>query len=550
MVEPFPGMALTEERIQHYLSEGYWTDETFVDAMEQNVRERADLRHRDEYRTITYRQLWEESGAVAAALLDLGLKKGDKVALQLPTTLDYVVALLGAVRIGVVAVLLQVDLGRDAVAKSIERSGASAIIVAENYRGEPLAESALSIRNELPGLREVIVQGGDPSGYPDDVMAFEEIRSSGRKLSEAEAAANRPEALDPFVMAFTSGTTGTPKEVLHLHANYVYGDRSYAKLYGHKPGEATLCLAPISHQTGMLVGVWLPIYTGGRMLLMEHFAVSRVLRWMEEEKPTYLVGAPPHVIHVANSPKLKDIDTTNARLFIYAGGPVPSPVLRRLQEDSGITVSCMFGWTEGLGMSITLPDDPIEAISQTIGRPLPGMEVVLVDDHGNPVPTGEPGEMLSRGPSFCAGYYNNPEAAAERWDEEGWFHSGDLLRKDEEGRYTFMGRADDIINRGGTKIDPKQIEDACSEHEAIDQIVIVGAPDPTLGQRTVACVILTEGAKEFSLEELHRFLSERNFARFQLPDQLVFLEEFPTTHSGKTKRKDLRNMPLIAEAAK
>ncbi|MBX6762904.1 MAG: acyl--CoA ligase [Rubrobacteraceae bacterium] len=546
MVERFPGMVLTEERIREYQKAGYWTEETFAEKMERNAREYPDFVHRDEWRTLTYRELWEEAGAVAAKLLELGVRKGDRVALQLPTSLDYVVALYGAVRIGAVGVQLQVDLSRDAVAQSIEKAGARVLVVTENYRGEPTAENARAIRDASPTLEHVIVQGGED--YPKDVLSFEEVRSSGERPPEDVERANRPEALDPFVMVFTSGTTGSPKETLHLHANYIYGDRSYEKLYGHKAGEATLCLAPISHQTGMLVGVNLPVYTGGRMLLMEHFAASRVMRWMEEEKPTYLVGAPPHVIHVANAPRLKEIDTTNARLFIYAGGPVPSPILRRLQEDSGITVSCMFGWTEGLGMSITLPDDPIEAISKTVGRPLPGMEVRLVDDDGNEVPVGEPGEMLCRGPSFCAGYYNNPKAAAERWDSEGWFHSGDLLRKDEEGRYTFMGRADDIINRGGTKIDPKQIEDVLGEHEAIDQAVVVGAPDPTLGQRTVACVILNEGAEEFSLEELHEFLRERGLARFQLPDGLVFMEEFPMTHSGKTKRKDLRQMPLVVEA--
>ncbi len=549
-MERFPGMILTEERAQRYLREGVWTDETFVDVMERNARERPELEHRDEERRLTYRELWDEAESVAAALVSLGVRKGDKVALQMPTVLDYVVALFGAARIGAVAVLLQVDLGREAVRASLERSGASVWMVAESYRGDPLAEMARSLAPELPSLRRIVVQGAEGS-LPDDVLSFGGVRSSGLRLSEQDARENRPGPLDAFVMAFTSGTTGSPKEVVHLHANYLWCERSYARLYGHRPGEATLCLAPLSHQTGMLVGMGLPVTTGGRMLLVEHFAVPRVLEWIDEEKPAYLVGAPPHVIHMANAQGIRDVHNPNARLFIYAGGPVPAPVLRRLQEDSGYTVSCMFGWTEGLGISITLPDDPIEAISRTVGRPLPGIEVRLVDEDGSEVPTGTPGEMLCRGPNFCAGYYGNPEAAHRQWDDEAWFHSGDLLRRDEEGRFTFAGRRDDIINRGGTKIDPKEVEDALGSHPAIAQAVIVGVPDPTLGQRTVACVIPTEGARPFGLSELHSFLLDKGLARFQLPDRLEFMESFPTTHSGKTKRKDLRAMlaPEPAETA-
>ncbi|SHJ83204.1 class I adenylate-forming enzyme family protein [Alicyclobacillus tolerans] len=535
----FPGMVLTEERAEHYLQQNIWSKESFVDVLEQNARLAPDLLHRDEKRQLTYAELWREVESVASSLLQLGVRKGDAVAIQMPNSLDYVVALFGAARIGAVAVLLQTDLGREALVYSLRKSAAKIWIVAESFRGESLIETALAVKEQLPSLEHVILQGSQSSpSLP--VRSFEQLCSAtpeNRSLLDEF----RPDPLDPFVMVFTSGTTGSPKGVVQLHANYLWSCRAYAQIYGFQRGLATLNMAPICHQTGMLVGVMMPIATCGRMVLMERFAVSRVLQWIAKEKPTFLCGAPPHLIHVASAPKLRDADTSSVKLFIYAGAPVPSAILQRLQEETGIVVGGMFGWTEGFVACCTRPDDGIEAISKTVGQAVPGIEIVLMDEEYQPVQPGEPGEMWARGPNFSAGYYDNPEASARQWDSEGWFHSGDLFRQDEKGRYIFMGRADDIINRGGTKIDPKSVEDVCAAHPSIQTVAIVGAPDETLGQHTVACVVLHEGTT-LQLDELRQFLSEAGLAKFQLPDRLKIMEQLPMTHSGKIKKKELRQM--------
>ncbi|MCL6452927.1 MAG: acyl--CoA ligase [Alicyclobacillus sp.] len=534
----FPGMVLTEARANAYFEAGIWQRDTFVDVMEHNVRTFGDLVHRDESRTLSYRALWDEAEAFAAALVAMGVRKGDKVAIQLPTSLDYLVALFGAARIGAAAVLLQIDLGRQGVAYSLNQSGAKAMVVAESYRGQPLVQTALELKAELPQLQTVFVQGA--SQVHAEAIPFEQVRSAGRRLSPEDAAANRPEPLDPFVMVFTSGTTGSPKGVVQLHANYLWAARSYSKLYGTQAGEATLDVAPICHQTGMLIGVTMPVVSGGRMLLMDRFSAGRVLRWIEDERPSYLVGAPPHVVHLAQSADLKKVRTDSVRILFYAGAPVAATVLRQLQADTGWKIGGVFGWTEGFLATGTRPEDPVEKLSTTVGHAIPGTEVILVDEDGHPVQPGEPGEMWSRGPNFSAGYYGNPTAAAKQWDADGWFHSGDLFRQDEDGRYIFMGRMDDIINRGGTKIDPKSVEDACSAHPAVETVAIVGMPDKTLGQKTVACVVLKEGAAPFTLSELHRVLEQQGLAKFQWPDRLEFMDALPMTHSGKIKKVELR----------
>jgi acyl-CoA synthetase (AMP-forming)/AMP-acid ligase II len=293
----------------------------------------------------------------------------------------------------------------------------------------------------------------------------------------------------------------------------------------------------------MLAGILMTITSGGRILLMDRFSANRVLDWIESEKPSFIIGAPPHVIHIANSPKLQSTDTSCVNLFIYAGAPVPSAVLQRLQAEGGFKVGGMFGWTEGLVVTATRPGDPLEVISSTVGSQIPGLEIRLVDEDGQDILELEAeGEMWSRGPNFSAGYYNNKVVANRQWDQDGWFHSGDLLRRDANGHYTFIARADDVINRGGTKIDPKGVEDVIAGHEAVEMIAVVGAPHETLGQQIVACIVLKEGAQPFPLPEMRVFLGERGLAKFQFPDQLKFYNELPMTHSGKIKKRVLREM--------
>ncbi|QQE76853.1 class I adenylate-forming enzyme family protein [Alicyclobacillus sp. SO9] len=536
----FPGMVLTKERANEFFEKEMWTEESFVDVLQWNAEHYPTLVHKDEKRQLTYRELWEEVEALAASLYEHGIRKGDKVAIQLPNSLDYVVAVFGAARLGAAAVLLQVDMGRQGLSYCLDKSEAKAWIVAESYRGDPLIGTAETLQATLPDLTNIIVRE-ETEGGAQGHLRLHDLYQSSKRLDEKQLKENHPEPLSPFVMVFTSGTTGSPKGVVQLHANYLWASRAYARVFEFQPEQATFDVAPICHQTGMLAGVMMPIATAGRIHLMDRFSAKRVLRWIEKEQPTYIIGAPPHVIHVAHAEHLKETKTDSVRLFIYAGAPVPSAVLRQLQEDSGMTVAAMFGWTEGFLATATHPDDPIEAVSSTVGFAIPGTEVLLVDEEGNQVSAGTPGEMLCRGPNFSAGYYKNAEAAKRQWDKDGWFHSGDLLRQDENGRYIFMGRADDIINRGGTKIDPKAVEDACAAHPAIANVAVVGQADDTLGQRTVACIVVKEGETTPALSELRDFLGEQGLAKFQFPDRLEVVSSLPLTHSGKIKKKELRS---------
>ncbi|WEG14859.1 class I adenylate-forming enzyme family protein [Pullulanibacillus sp. KACC 23026] len=542
----FKGRVLDSARAKHYLDEGIWKDKSFVDLLMDAVKNHPDLVHKDEVRSISYSELWEEVNGVAASLYDMGIRKRDRVAIQLPNTLDYVIAIFGIARIGAISVTIQVDLGQEAIISSLNQAGCKAWIIAENFRGQPLYETALEIKNHVDSLEQIILQG-DKITPPKGALTFKEIRSTSKRLTESVLEANRPEALDGFLMVFTSGTTGSPKGVVHYHANYIWSVNALSKNFEYQTGDGVLCLAPISHQTGMLAGIMMTIASAGRIFLLERFSANRVIKWVETEKPSFMIGAPPHVIHTANSPKLKEADTSSVKTFIYAGAPVPKTILERLQNDAGIKVGAMYGWTEGFVGTATKPTDPIEALSSTVGFALPGIEIRLVDEEGHDVNQGEVGEMWSRGPNFSPGYYENEAAAKKQWDSEGWFHTGDLLRLDENGRFSFVARADDIINRGGTKVDPKSVEDVIAGHESVERVTVVGAPHETLGQQTIACIVLKEGAEEIPVAELRDYLGKNGLAKFQFPDQLRYFNELPMTHSGKIKNKVLREQFLLEQ---
>ncbi|MCL6516853.1 MAG: AMP-binding protein [Alicyclobacillus sp.] len=528
---------MREAQARAYLAQAIWQEDAFPDVMERWVADRPDETHRDERRRITNAALWRESESIAAGLRTLGIGRGDVVAVQLGSSLDAIAVLIAISRIGAVAALLQVDLGREALRQSLLQAGASVWVVAATHHGQPIAKTAMSLRSQLPELRQVVVAADNPSAVPDGCPSLDEWRQAGLRLSKSDARL-RPGPLDPFIMVFSAGTTGVPRGIVHLHANYLWAVRTYADVYGLKAGDGTLTLAPLYHQTGMLLGAVMPLVRGGRLLLMDRFSAQRTLRWIGEERPRFIVGAPPHLVHLAQSPTLRDADTASVAMFLYAGAPVPSDILRQLQRDTGWRVGSLFGWSEGLLACGTRPDDPVEAVSTTVGRAMPGMEIRLVDEDGRDVPAGETGEVWCRGPSFCAGYFHQPEAAAERWDEAGWFHSGDLFRVDESGRYVYCGRTDDIINRGGTKIDPKVVEAAMLRHPAVAEAALVGVPDATLGRRTVACIVPRQ-EWGVSLEALRGFLAELGLAKYELPDGLRLFDSLPKTVIGTVRRSVL-----------
>ena len=538
----FNGRILMEERANDYLKKGIWSQDSFIDILEYNVHTHPHLVHTDEHRSLTYKELWAEVEAVAEGLYSLGIRKGDKVAVQLNNSLDYIVALFGSARIGAVVVSLQVDLGKDALIKSLKQSQAKVWI----FRGQVLYNLAQESKAFLPNLKHLILQGQSEMVY-ENVLYFTALKQSGKTLDGEVLKSNRPGPLDAFLMVFTSGTTGSPKGVVHLHANCVWSSHVLARNFGYEVGDGVLDIAPIFHLAGMIAGIMMTIVACGRILLVDRFSANRILNWIEKEQPAFIIGSPPHIIHLANSPKLAEANTTSVKVFIYAGAPVPSAILQRLQKEGGITVGAMFGWSEGFVATANRPDDPVEAVSSTVGFALPGLEIRLVDENGHEVKDGETGEIWSRGPNFSAGYYENPEAAKKQWDKDGWFHSGDLLRRNADGRYTFVARADDIINRGGTKVDPKSVEDVIAAYDAVETVAVVGAPHDTLGQQTVACILLKEGAEVFTLKVLHDFLAERGLAKFQLPDRMEILSEFPMTPSGKIKKLELRERFLLEE---
>jgi non-ribosomal peptide synthetase component E (peptide arylation enzyme) len=224
---------------------------------------------------------------------------------------------------------------------------------------------------------------------------------------------------------------------------------------------------------------------------------------------------------------------------MYAGAPCPIDILRRLHERLGCALSVFYGWTEGLAHTYSLPSDPLEVTSVTIGRVGEGWEARVVGDDGQDVAVGETGEFWGRGPNLSPGYYHQPDFMPARYGPDGWFMSGDLVTRNEDGTYTFVARKDDVINRGGLKIDPRELEEILYRHPGIAQAVVVGYPDPRLGERTCAFVVPAAN-QQVDLEEVKAYLGAEGLAKYKWPERLEILARLPMTPTGKIMRYELR----------
>ncbi len=536
------GAWMTPEVVERYVRDGSWSDESWIDVLEQAAAEVPDAPVSDDGETITLREFHERVLALAGALREKGIEPGERVAVHLPSWNSLVCALFAVNYVGAVPLVVQTPFREREVRYAVELTDAVAYIGPGRYRAYDHQAMAQKLKAELPSLRMTIGVGPEADGA-DHRLSDLIARARGR-FEPADFADTRPSPGDPVMVMFTSGTTGRPKGVTLLHGNTLFCARAYSDRVPMTRGGNVLIVAPISHLTGLGVGVMLSLYQRSGWTVVDLFTVDRVLELARSTAPEYLVGAPPHILHLLRRDELDQVDWSNLKAAVYAGAPIPEAKLREWVERTGSWAMVFYGWTEGFAATMSSLDDPLEVVSSTIGRPIPGVEFKLLDDDGNEVPDGEPGEVWAKGPNFSAGYFMRPEATADAYTEDGWFRGRDVLIKQPDGNYRYLARADDIINRGGEKIDPRQVEEVLVSHPKVQEVVVVGVPDPKLGERVCACVTPAPSdggpSEPLTLDELREHLRASDMARFMWPEKLVLLEELPTTYSGKVQRYVLR----------
>jgi acyl-CoA synthetase (AMP-forming)/AMP-acid ligase II len=393
------------------------------------------------------------------------------------------------------------------------------------------------IRDDLPQLRLLIVARGNAKG--DGERGLDALIDEGREnLDRLETLRSDPDAV--FYLNFTSGTEGNPKGFLHTHntlvSTFKLASEAMAKM---DPDIVNLACSPMTHSYGHFT-TYQCVLGGIPMVLVDRYRPLDVLELIQREKVTSISGTPAHMIGILHHPEFESFDTSSVKSVGVGGARSAPDLIDELQRVWGAKSANTYGMGETILHTRTFPFDPPEKIRDTVGRPLFGAELKIVDpkDRTRELPPGEVGEIVFRGPTLFVGYHKQPELTAETRDDEGWFYTGDLGSADEDGYLTFAGRAKEVINRGGSKIFPKEVEDLLSGHPKVRDVAVVGWPDERLGE-TVCAYVVPEG-EEFSLEELAAHLSGEKVSKYMFPQHLVFVEELPMTPTGKVRKASLQ----------
>ncbi len=486
-------------------------------------------------RTWSFRRLETESTSLAASLAGLGVEPGDRIAIDLPNWPEFVVALFAAGMLGATVVPLNPEHAPRDVQFMLRNSEATVVVAAEHYLGRDYLQLYETLLVGLPNLQYLVTVGEEDLWYDDRIFQFEDLVSAGRGREVPDADLDPYEA--PLAILYTAGTTGKAKGVMLSHANLVRTACATAAAFGLRTDDVTLCCVPLFNIFGLssLLGA---LVAGSTVVLQERFEPVETLRLAEARRATVLHGVPTMFVMMLREPGRSERDLSSLRTGIVAGAPVNDALVQQARRELVPDLEIGYGMTEtSPTVSMTSRADPEEKRIGTVGRPLEGVAVEILDDDGGRLAPGVVGEIAVKGFNVMLGYFRQPGETAAAFTESGYLRTGDLGLLDESGYLSVAGRAGDEILRGGYSIHPREVEDQLRSHPAVMEAVVVGIPNEVLGELICACVQPVEGAI-ITEEELREYCRSA-LAGYKVPDLVRFLQVFPMTPSGKVRRVEV-----------
>jgi fatty-acyl-CoA synthase len=498
-------------------------------------------------RRLSYAQVNAQATALAAALHELGIEAGDRIALNLPNWPEFVVSMFAAAKLGAVIVPLNPKYTSPELQYMLRHSESVVVVTAETWEGVDYLARFESFLTSLPDLQYVVSVGEEDLWYDDRIYQFEDLLSSG------EGRPLRPVEIDPdrdvFAIVYTSGTMGKPKGVALTHTNLLSTATASCEAIGLTAADVVFGVRTLFNVFGLGPGVLGTAAAGATLVLQENQDSAEALAIIERERVTVYHGVPTTFVLDLHDPSLNTRDLSSVRTGIVAGAPVSEELIARLRRELVPEVRVAYGLTEtGSTVSITRSDDPPGKQVSTVGKPLSGVELQVLDLDGTQLPVESVGEIALRGPGVMQGYYRQPGETAHAFTEDGYFLTGDLGMVDEEGYLHILGRRKEMIIRGGYNVYPREVEDRLHAHPAILDVAVVGLPDEVLGEVTCACIVPVEGAI-ITGEEIKEFCRE-SIAEYKIPDLVRFLDGFPMTGSGKVRRVELARMISAEESSR
>ena len=531
-----PRDAYTAETIAWFYERGYWTSETLPDVLDRRAAAGPDRPLIIDGPTVlTNAQVRETAYRVAAGLRSLGVRAGDRVAVQLPNWPEYVMSYFALARLGAVIVPLMPIYRHKEVAYILDLTGASTYIGTSGETFDHLA-MVRELGGDLPGLSAIVAVRG--AARPSEAR-YEDL-AAGTGVPDADLLGPRPDPDAGHLIGFTSGTESQPKGCFHTWNSYAFTPRTQVRLYGATPDDIDLVVSPPTHTSGLAAGLLKPLVSGAAACLMPKWGPQEALQLISRHRATMATGATPFIAMLADAYDPAVHDVSSFRMFLCGGAPVPASLISRVRQTLGTTkVLPVYGQTESLILTTCLPADTDERAATSSGRPVPGAQVAVVGVDGTPVPAGETGEIWYRTPGAMLGYWRNPDATVAAIGDRGWRRSGDLGYLDAAEYLQITGRVKDMIIRGGVNISAREVEEMLEQHPRVAAAAVVGIPDDLLGER-VGAFVVPMGA-EPALAELTTFLQERfRLAKQKLPEALRVLPELPMTATGKVSKQELR----------
>lgn len=500
-----------------------------------------------EDRAITYRELDEEANRVADGLVKLGVQPGDRVAIHVDNRPEFIEIYIGVMRAGAILVPTNVMYTAEEMEHILTDSGAKILFVAS-----PLARKLEGMVHDLPELEHARQDLPSKPARVIEVGASEFADATPYQEFKANAESKRPEvSKDPSEVAiiqYTSGTTGKPKGAMVTHGNVLAVLDNTTDLPGSiqsQETDVTLCVLPLFHAYALDLVMNRAFLSAQTLILVNRFDAENVFALFEKHKVTIFYGAPPMYHAFVNTEAVHNYDATSLRGAFSGAAPLPVVILERFKELTGVEIN------EGYGLSETAPTLTTNAAGAvnkpgSVGPPIPGVEIRIVDDNDQDVAPGEVGEIIARGPNIFKGYWRREEETAETM-KGGWFHTGDMGRVDEDGYYYIVDRKKDMIVVSGYNVYPIELENVIMRHPKVVDCAVIGVPDDYQGEAVKACIVLKPG-EEMSADELKTYCRD-HLAAFKLPKHVSFRDSLPKNPTGKILKRVLRDEESVKQEA-
>jgi len=522
-----------------YTAKGYWQGIAIGDVFDQSVRNHAEREAViDGPRRTNYRELGLLVDRIALHFAERGICGGRPVVFQLTNSLECTAAYFACLKTGAIPIACLPAHRHTEIEHLARFTEAYAWLIPSQYRGFDFVTMADELRANLPAMREIIVAGGR---YGRGMTLLSDLAADPieERYSRSSLGRLKPRPEFPAVFQLSGGSTGLPKVIPRTHNDYLYNSYLLSAKSGFDAYGAALIAIPMMHNFPLAGAVQPGLLFGSKIVLAQGTEPETVCDLIAGERITWLCAVPAMVVNWLNAPGFRRSDLSSLKSLAVGGARLNPEPARRVLEEIGPVLTQVYGMAEGLCCT-TRPDDPEEVVVETQGRPVSEAdEFKIVDDQSNEVAPSELGELITRGPYTIRGYYKAHEHNRTAFTPDGFYRTGDMVRLHPSGNFIVEGRSKDLINRGGEKISAEEIENLIITHPAVLNTAVVAMPDPVMGERACAYVVLKKGAS-LDFAQLCRFLEQKRIARFKLPERLELIEALPATAVGKISKKDLR----------